>query len=149
MKQKTRTHKRAEIRFIGEVVKIDRETTTLQIFPQYHDGLKDMACYSHLIVLYWAHRRDNQDERQTILVFPKRHGRKVETGVFACRSPSRPNPVCLCVVELLEVEDCSLKVRGLDAESGSPIVDIKPYHPHSDSVPNAKFPEWVLNRTRE
>jgi tRNA-Thr(GGU) m(6)t(6)A37 methyltransferase TsaA len=136
----------AEVRFIAEVVDTDGETATLKVYPQYCDGLKDISSYSHLIVLYWAHLRDNETERQTILVFPRRHGRKVKTGVFACRSPSRPNPICLCVVELLEVEGCSLKVRGLDAELRSPIVDIKPYHPHSDSIPNAKFPEWVLDR---
>jgi tRNA-Thr(GGU) m(6)t(6)A37 methyltransferase TsaA len=149
MKQKSRTDEKAEVRFIGEVVNIDGVTATLQIYPRYCGGLRDIACYSHLIVLYWAHRRDNEDERRTLLVFPKRHGRKVETGVFACRSPSRPNPICLCVVDLLRVEGCSVKVRGLDAELGSPIVDIKPYHPHSDSIPDAKFPEWVLNRTRQ
>jgi tRNA-Thr(GGU) m(6)t(6)A37 methyltransferase TsaA len=149
MKQKSWADKKAEIRFVAEVVEIDDETATLYVYPQYRDGLKDVAGYSHLIVLYWAHLRDNEDERRTLLVFPKRHGRKVETGVFACRSPSRPNPICLCVVELLEVKGCSIKVKGLDAELGSPILDIKPYHPHSDSIPNAKFPEWTLIRNRE
>jgi tRNA-Thr(GGU) m(6)t(6)A37 methyltransferase TsaA len=147
MIQKSRVDREAEVRFVGEVVKIDDETTTLRVYPQYCDGLRGIVAYSHLIVLYWAHLRDNEDERRTLLVFPKRHERRVKTGVFSCRSPSRPNPVCLCVVELLEVEGCSLKVKGLDAELGSPIVDIKPYHPHSDSIPNAKFPKWVLNRT--
>jgi tRNA-Thr(GGU) m(6)t(6)A37 methyltransferase TsaA len=148
MIRKSWIDKKAEVRFVAEVVKIDGETAALQVYPQYCDGLEGIAGYSHLIVLYWAHLRDNEDERRTLLVFPRRHGRKIETGVFACRSPSRPNPVCLCVVELLEFEGCSLKVRGLDAELGSPVLDIKPYHPHSDSIPNAKFPEWVLNRTR-
>jgi tRNA-Thr(GGU) m(6)t(6)A37 methyltransferase TsaA len=143
MKQKTRTNKKAEVMFIAEVVNIDGEAATLEVYPRYCSGLKDIDSYSHLIVLYWAHHRDTRDERQTLLVYPKRHGRNVRTGVFACRSPSRPNPVCLCVVELLQVEGCRLKVRGLDAELGSPIVDIKPYHPHSDSIPDARFPEWV------
>jgi tRNA-Thr(GGU) m(6)t(6)A37 methyltransferase TsaA len=146
MKQKSRTDERSEVRFIAKVVNIEGETAVLQVYPHYCDGLKDIGSYSHLIILYWAHRRNNEDERRTLIVFPKRHGRKIETGVFACRSPSRPNPICLCIVELLEIEGCSLKVRGLDAELGSPIVDIKPYHPHSDSIPNAKFPEWVLDR---
>jgi tRNA-Thr(GGU) m(6)t(6)A37 methyltransferase TsaA len=149
MKQKSWADKKAEVKFVAEVVKIDDETATLRVYPRYRDGLKDVAGYSHLIVLYWAHLRDNEDERRTLLVFPKRHGREVETGVFACRSPSRPNPICLCVVELLEVKGCSIKVKGLDAELGSPILDIKPYHPHSDSIPNAKFPEWTLIRNRE
>ena len=148
MKQRSRVDKKAEVRFVGEVVGIDGDTASLQVFPQYCEGLKDVGEYSHAIVLYWAHLRDNEEERRTVLVFPRRHGRKVETGVFACRSPSRPNPICLCVVELVGVEGCSLRVRGLDAELGSPIVDIKPYHPHSDSIPNAKFPDWVLHQKR-
>jgi tRNA-Thr(GGU) m(6)t(6)A37 methyltransferase TsaA len=146
MKQKSRTDERSEVRFIAKVVNTEGETAVIQVYPHYCDGLKDIGSYSHLIILYWAHRRNNEDERRTLIVFPKRHGRKIETGVFACRSPSRPNPICLCIVELLEIEGCSLKVGGLDAELGSPIVDIKPYHPHSDSIPNAKFPEWVLDR---
>lgn len=149
MKQKSWADNKAEVRFVAEVVKIDDETATLCVYPQYRDGLKDIAGYSHLIVLYWAHLRDSEDERRTLLVFPRRHGRKIETGVFACRSPSRPNPICLCVVELLEVKGCILRVKGLDAELGSPVLDIKPYHPHSDSIPNAKFPEWTLIRNRK
>ena len=146
MEQKSRTGKKAEIRFIAKVVNIDGETATLRVYPQYREGLKDIGGHSHLIVLYWAHLRDNEDERRTLLVFPRRHGRKIKTGVFACRSPSRSNPICLCVVELLEVEGRALRVRGLDAELGSPIVDIKPYHP-CNSIPNARFPEWVRARS--
>jgi tRNA-Thr(GGU) m(6)t(6)A37 methyltransferase TsaA len=146
MKRMSLTANESKITFVGEVVKIDGEIATLQVYKQYCDGLRDIDSYSHLIVLYWAHLHDNEDERRTIQVIPKRHGRKVKTGVFACRSPTRPNPVCLCVVELLEVTGCSLKLRGLDAELHSPIVDIKPYHPHSDSVPDATSPEWAVNK---
>jgi tRNA-Thr(GGU) m(6)t(6)A37 methyltransferase TsaA len=69
----------------------------------------------------------------------------VETGVFACRSPSRPNPIGLCVVELLKIEKCVLTVKNLDAFEGSPIIDIKPYIPKADSIPNARVPEWTLH----
>jgi tRNA-Thr(GGU) m(6)t(6)A37 methyltransferase TsaA len=135
----------AKLRFMAKVTTIHDQTATIHVFPRYCGGLEGITSYSHLIILYWAHLRDNEEERRTLLVYPKRHGRKVETGVFACRSPSRPNPVCLCVVKLLKIERCNLLVRGLDAVEGSPIVDIKPYHPHSDSVPEARFPEWVLH----
>ncbi|MBS7634374.1 SAM-dependent methyltransferase [Candidatus Bathyarchaeota archaeon] len=77
------------------------------------------------------HLRDNEAERQTLLVFPKRHTVNVETGVFACRSPSRPNPIGLCVVELMRVDGCILTVKNLDAFEGSPIIDIKPYIPRA------------------
>lgn len=55
MKQKSRADRKAEIRFIDEVVNIDGETAALQVYPQYCDGLRDIGSYSHLIILYWAH----------------------------------------------------------------------------------------------
>ena len=64
------------------------------------------------------------------------------TGVFACRSPSRPNPIGLTIVELEGVDGCKLKVKGLDALEGSPIVDLKPYQPRADLVIEARAPEW-------
>ena len=136
--------KEGRLTFIGKVKSVEREITSIDVFPEFCEGLRNIKEYSHLIILYWAHRRDTEEERHTLLVYPKRHEHKVETGVFSCRSPSRPNPVCLCVVELSKAERCSLRVKGLDAEPGSPIIDIKPYLPQSDSVPKARVPAWVM-----
>lgn len=135
---------KGRVTFIGYVRKVDGPVTYVQVYPGFCEGLRDITRFSHLIVLYWAHRRDNEENRRTLLVCPRRHGRKVETGVFSCRSPSRPNPICLCVVKLLKVEECTLQVKGLDAEPASPILDIKPYVPHSDAVPKAKVQTWVI-----
>jgi tRNA-Thr(GGU) m(6)t(6)A37 methyltransferase TsaA len=132
-----------ELRFIGVVEKAGEEEARVRIFPKFCAGLKGVSDFSHLIILYWLHLRDNAEERQTLLVFPKKHAVKTETGVFACRSPSRPNPIALCVVELLKVEGCVLTVKGLDALEGSPIVDIKPYLPRADLVLNPRVPEWT------
>jgi len=68
--------------------------------------------------------------------FPPYDGK--EHGVFATRSPNRPNPIGFGVVELQKVEGGKLKVRGLDAIEGSPRLDIKPYFSEVDSIPNAK-----------
>jgi tRNA-Thr(GGU) m(6)t(6)A37 methyltransferase TsaA len=130
--------------FIGKVRRVEGAVTSIDVFPEFCEGLRNVTEYSHLIILYWAHRRDKEKERRTLLVYPRRHRRKVETGVFSCRSPSRPNPICFCVVEFLKAEGCTLVIKGLDAELGSPIIDIKPYVPHSDSVPNARVPAWVI-----
>ena len=134
---------KAEIRFIGVVTKADEEKAELHIFPEFCAGLKDITDFSHLIILYWMHLRDTQKHRQALLVIPKRHYVSAETGVFSCRSPSRPNPIGLCVVELLTIRNCTLTVKGLDAEKGSQIIDIKPYLPKADSIPNARAPEWT------
>ena len=134
---------KAELWFIGVVDEEGEQKAKIRIFPEFSDGLKDIENYSHLIILYWIHLRDNEKDRRTLLVFPKRHAVNIETGVFACRSPSRPNPVGLCVVELLKVETCILTVKGLDALKNSPIIDIKPYNPKTDAITNAHTPEWT------
>jgi len=134
---------KGELRFIGVVQKAGEQEALINIFPEFCAGLKGIEEFSHLIILYWIHLRDNEAERRTLLVFPRRHAVNIETGVFACRSPSRPNPIGLCVVELVKVEDCKLVVNGLDAIEGSPIIDIKPYIPRADAVPNARTAEWT------
>ena len=136
---------KGEVRFIGRV-RFAGEVSEIEVFPEFCAGLKGIDAFSHLIVLYWFHQRDNEEERKTLLVVPPRHPRAVEVGVFACRSPSRPNPVGLCVVQLLEAKDCVLKVKGLDAWKDSPIIDVKPYIPRADMISNAKTPEWTRNR---
>ncbi|MEM3797188.1 MAG: tRNA (N6-threonylcarbamoyladenosine(37)-N6)-methyltransferase TrmO [Candidatus Bathyarchaeia archaeon] len=130
------------IYFIGFVEKAGTDVARIKIFPEFCNGLKGVEEYSHLIVLYWLHLRDTEEDRRVLLVFPKRRAVNVLTGVFACRSPSRPNPIGLCVVELVGKEDCTLVVKGLDAMEDSPIIDVKPYIPKTDSIPDARVPEW-------
>jgi len=134
---------KGELHFIGIVEKAGEEEAKIRIYPEFCAGLKGIGDFSHLIILYWIHLRDNEEERRTLLVFPKRHSRNVETGVFASRSPSRPNPIGLCVGKLLKVEDCVLTVKELDALENSPIVDIKPYIPRADAIPDAHAPKWT------
>jgi len=131
-----------EIRFIGRVESAG-DTCTIVIDPEYCPALLGVENYSHLLVLYWFHLRDNDEHRGTLRVTPPRHKGAPLTGVFACRSPSRPNPIGLTVVELLRVNGCRLEVSGLDALEGSPIVDLKPYLPRADSIPDARTPVWL------
>jgi len=135
---------KGKLHFIGVVEKAGEEESIVRIFQDFCAGLKDVEGFSHLVILYWFHHRDNKKERGTLLVTPKKHALNVEIGVFASRSPSRPNLIGLCVVELLKLEGCKLAVRGLDALEGSPIVDLKPYLPRADSFPNARVPDWTL-----
>jgi len=97
------------------------------------EGLKDVEQATHLIVLYWCHL-GSRDTLQTKTPF----GPEVR-GVFACRSPSRPNPIAFCVSELLGVRENRLLVRGVDAVDGSPLLDIKPYSSEMDSVAGASI----------
>jgi len=134
---------KGEIKSIGIVEVAGEEEARVRIFPEFCDALEGVDGFSHIIILYWLHLRDNEKERSVLLVVPRRHTKNVKVGVFACRSPSRPNPIGLCVVKLAKVEDYILTVKGLDALEGSPIIDIKPYIPRADSIPDAQVPEWT------
>ena len=134
----------AILKFIGKVAEVKGEESKIEIKPEFCRGLFHLNQFSHLTVLYWLHLRDNENDRKTLRVIPMRHEGAPEMGVFGTRSPSRPNPIGLCVVELLKLEDCAFIVKGLDANAGSPILDIKPYILRADSIPEAKAPEWTL-----
>ena len=134
---------KSELRFIG-VVESSGELSRVRIFPEFCVGLQRLNNFSHLIILYWFHLRDKEEERRILQVVPRRHPGAPRVGVFASRSPSRPNPIGLCVVELIKIEDCTLVVRELDAFEGSPIIDIKPYLPRANSISGARVPEWML-----
>ncbi|HJN57460.1 MAG TPA: tRNA (N6-threonylcarbamoyladenosine(37)-N6)-methyltransferase TrmO [Nitrososphaerales archaeon] len=135
--------KSGQVNFIGEVISIKDELTTIKINDEYYDGLHYLATFSHIIILYWFHKRDNQEHRSVLRVTPKRHKRAPEIGVLTSRSPSRINPIGLCVTELTSIDKCILKVKGLDALQGSPIVDVKPYLPRADSISDARVPEYM------
>nr|WP_287152947.1 tRNA (N6-threonylcarbamoyladenosine(37)-N6)-methyltransferase TrmO [Candidatus Solincola tengchongensis] len=107
--------------------------SVVEVFEEYVDGLKDVEAASHLYILYWAHRASREILQNVTPWGPEAR------GVFACRSPSRPNPINLCVVELVRREDNRLTVRGLDALEGSLVVDIKPYSGYIDAVPEARI----------
>lgn len=94
---------------------------TLEIRPGLEPGLTDIEGFSHLIVLWVFDRSDGFELLGTPPSDTRPH------GVFATRSPRRPNPIGLTVVELLNREGRVLRVRGLDMLDGTPILDIKPY----------------------
>jgi len=94
---------------------------TLEILPEFEPGLLDIEGFSHLFVLWVFDRSEGFD----LLGAPP--GEPVPHGVFATRSPRRPNPIALTVVELLSRDGARLRVHGVDMLDGTPILDIKPY----------------------
>ena len=97
---------------------------SLEILPEFEIGLTDIEGFSHLIVL-WVFDRLKEEDRRELIGTPPSDSRP--HGVFATRSPRRPNPIGLTVVELLHREGRSLEVLGLDMLDGTPILDVKPY----------------------
>src|SRR5918997_1303392 len=105
---------------------------TIEVEARYADGLKDLDTVSHVIVLYWMDRAPPN----LVLQRPRPYG---ETrGVFALRSPARPNPIALSVAELVRIDGPRLEVRGLDCLDGTPLLDLKPYFPSTDAKPFAE-----------
>ena len=109
------------------------------------DGIED---FSHIMVLYWAHHV-SPDGRTLLKGHPMGRRDLPLTGIFATCSPARPNPVCLIAVRLLERKGNVLKVEGLDAVDGSPLVDIKPYVPSYYAVSDAKRADWMMKIEKE
>jgi len=94
---------------------------TLEILKEFEPGLADIEGFSHLFVIWTFHRSEGFSLTATPPTDNRPH------GVFATRSPQRPNPIGLTVVELLGREGGVLRVRGIDMLEGTPILDIKPY----------------------
>jgi tRNA-Thr(GGU) m(6)t(6)A37 methyltransferase TsaA len=116
-------------------------TAEIEIDPQLTEALEGLEGFSHIIVLYWMHQAVF-DQKQ-LKTYPM--GNKVAgvQGLFAVRTPNRPNPIGKTTVRLLEKHGNILKVQGLDAIDGSLVLDIKPYIPSYDSASDATVPSWV------
>ena len=99
---------------------------TVEVDPRYAEALSDLDGFSHVILLCHLHR--SKPYRLKVVPFLD----TVERGLFATRAPSRPNPIGLSVVRLVEVRGCRLSVEGVDLLDGTPVLDIKPFVPDFD-----------------
>lgn len=111
--------------------------------PELEPMLLNLADYSHVIVVFWPHRVPDEVRGSKPQLHPRDDLQYPLMGVLATRSQVRPNPVLTSPVRLLSVKGNVLRVRGLDAIDGTPVLDVKPYLPHYDSVLDARVPEWV------
>ena len=127
---------------VGEVKK-QGEHVFLEIYPEYAPGLTGLQDFSHLWVFYWFHGNDNPEARRTLQVHPRRDPANPLTGVFACRAPVRPNLIGFTACRIIKVEGNVVEVADLDAQAGSPILDLKPYIPGGDAIPEAVTPAWL------
>lgn len=107
------------------------------------DGIEN---YSHVIVVFAFHLVP--DEARMLRLHPRGDASLPEQGVLATRSQLRPSPIGVSVVRLLRRRRNILRVAGLDAINGTPVLDIKPYFPFYDSVADASVPEWAQRLAR-
>ncbi len=112
----------------------------IEIEPDLTEALDNLDEFSHIIVLYWMDRL--AAEPQPLKVHPRRDPELPLVGLFASRSPRRPNPIGEATVKLLKKEGNVLTVSGLDALDGTPVIDLKPYLPGYDSAADATPAPW-------
>jgi len=94
---------------------------TLEIYPEYQEGLGSIAPGQTIVVLFWLH----QASRDHLQIYPRDDRSRGLHGVFATRSPARPNPIAISELKVLARRDNQLEVSGLDIFDGTPIIDIK------------------------
>ncbi len=126
----------------GKIRQIESLVSELVIAPELEGLLDDIEDFSHIIVLYWPHLIP-EERRRIVHVHPMGLTDVPKKGVFATRSPARPNPVLISTVELIEHRGNVLMVKGLEAVDGSPILDIKPYVGLYPEITNPRFPGWL------
>jgi len=117
--------------------------STIVVQDRWADALDGLEAFSHIFVVYWMHLVSEERRETTTHVHPRGDPRNPLQGVFATRSPVRPNPIGLRVVALLERRGNVLRVRGLDAIDGTPVLDLKPYLFHYDGAPESTVADWI------
>jgi len=116
---------------------VESATATLELLPPYNveEALRGIEEFSHLWIVFAFHESICEKFQPTVR--PPRLGGNIRVGVFATRSPFRPNPIGLSVVQLKRVNGTTLELAGGDFLDGTPVLDIKPYIPYADSIPDA------------
>ncbi len=130
---------------IGQIQRNENDVC-LEIAAPFRPGLKQLDHFSHVIVFWWADQHDTQEYR-TLLQTEPPYAQGHVTGVFACRSPYRPNPLAMTTCKILAVADTHgiVRVSNIDAYDGTQIVDLKGYFPVCDRVQNAHIPDWLAD----
>jgi tRNA-Thr(GGU) m(6)t(6)A37 methyltransferase TsaA len=112
---------------------------TVEVDPEYEDGLKDLEGFSHIILLYHFHH--SRGYALNVQPFMDDNMR----GVFATRAPQRPNAIGISVVRLMQVQGCTIFIEDIDVLDGTPLLDIKPYVPEFD-VRAVERTGWLHNK---
>ena len=117
---------------------------TIRLEPKYIPALEGLEGFSHIQMLWWCSELDTEEAR-SVLAAPKPYKNGPDTlGIFATRSPVRPNPIAITAVQVLGIhhENGVVQLAWTDAYDGTPVLDIKPYTPSSDRVEAPAVPDW-------
>jgi len=132
---------------VGKEVR-DRGSISEIVFrEELAEALEGVEDFSHVFVIFWMHELP-REERRKMKVHPRGRKDMPLLGVFATRTPHRPNPLGLTLVEVLSVKSNVVTVRGLDAFDGTPVLDMKPFD-YMDTTGDARVPEWWVRLKQE
>jgi tRNA-Thr(GGU) m(6)t(6)A37 methyltransferase TsaA len=129
---------------MAPIGKVSTGTTSLvQLDQDYAAGLDGLEGFSHVLVLWYAHANPSWDSTRLTISKPYRLA-PADLGVFATRSEFRPNPILVSAVPIIRVDAAKgvIEVPWIDAEDGSPILDVKPYQPSADRIRDTEVPKW-------
>lgn len=132
-----------EVVSIGKVEKQDGESVIV-LDKKYAKGLKGLQGFGHVQVLWWMHECDNERDRSMLVEEKPYVTGPEEIGVFAIRSPERPNPLAVsnAGITYIDEENGVIGLTYIDADGGSPVIDLKPYTPSIDRVKQPVVPDW-------
>lgn len=122
---------------------LDEKQAVIEIDAAWAGALDGIEEFSHIWVLWWLDRSLSGAALDSLQVRPQGRAEMPLRGIFATRSPRRPNPIAMTLVRLLERKESQLTVQGLDAFEGTPILDLKPYLLRGDLIPEATVPDWL------
>jgi tRNA-Thr(GGU) m(6)t(6)A37 methyltransferase TsaA len=114
----------------------------IRLRPEYAGGLRGLDGFSHALIIFYMHE-SSFDPATDLLRRPRGRADMPEVGSFSQRAKHRPNPIGITAAEIVAIDGGVLRVRGLDAIDGTPVLDIKPYVPAFDDRPDATVPEWM------
>lgn len=114
-----------EVRPIGKVHNAAGEPASIEVLEKYREGLEGLEHCSHVMVVWWFDKNDNPETRATLKTHPCGDDRNPLTGVFATRSPRRPNLIAVTICKVLSVKDGVVTIDKIDAFDGTPVLDLK------------------------
>jgi len=129
---------------VGYVDKQDEGKTFLRLEARHRDGLLGLEQWSHIWVFYWFDRNNTAEKRAVLQVHPRGNPDNPLTGVFATRSPMRPNLIALSLCRVISINGSVIEIESIDAFDETPVVDVKPYIRGLDS-PQGQLtaPDWI------
>ena len=128
---------------IGEI-NVTEGRFFIRLESKYIPALQALDGFSHLNVIWWFNDFDNEEARNIFEINQPYKNAPASMGIFATRSPIRPNPIALTAVQIIciDYEKGVIQIAYIDANDGSPVLDIKPYTPSLDRVESPDVPKW-------